>query len=73
MALHQLHLSLGYTELPEGMRLLASKTGYTEMAGRCLLLAVRTSDGSDCIAVISGAASHDSLYQEMLTLLAELK
>ncbi|MBR6323099.1 MAG: D-alanyl-D-alanine carboxypeptidase, partial [Lachnospiraceae bacterium] len=60
---------LGYTEVPETVTVLAAKTGYTVSAGRCLLMAVRGADGDVYIVVIANAASHDILYQEMVTLL----
>ncbi len=65
-------ISLGYTELPEGLTLLAAKTGYTVSAGRCLVIAVRGPDKSDYIAVIAKAESHDALYAQTVTLLSEI-
>ncbi len=64
-------ICLGYTALPEGVSLTAAKTGYTVSAGRCLVIAVRSADGSDCIGVIAGAASHDALYEQIVKLLAQ--
>ena len=65
-------ISLGYTELPEGVTLLAAKTGYTVSAGRCLVIAVKGPDKSDYIAVVAKAESHDALYAQVVTLLSEI-
>ena len=65
-------ISLGYTELPKGLTLLAAKTGYTVSAGRCLVIAVHAQDGSDYIAVIAKAESHDALYEQTVKLLSEI-
>ncbi len=63
-------ISLGYTALPEGVTLLAAKTGYTVSAGRCLVLAVSGPDKNLYIAVIANAASHDALYEQTVDLLS---
>ena len=57
-----------YTIPPEGVKLLAVKTGYTVSAGRCLIFAGEYAERR-FIAVIGHAASYDLVYEEMNRLL----
>lgn len=45
------------------------KTGYTELAGRCLVSSAINPDGLELVSVILGADSYDTLYQESQKLL----
>ena len=53
-----------YTVLPNGLRLLATKTGYTPSAGRCLIVAAKKNE-EIYIGIITHAASYDLLFEEM--------
>lgn len=45
------------------------KTGYTDLAGRCLVSSATNPDGLELVAVILGAGSYDILYDESQKLL----
>ena len=55
----------GRKRLPEGITILGGKTGFTNAAGRCLVMYVETADGKCYIAEMFGAESIDSLYFAM--------
>ncbi|MCX7773858.1 MAG: D-alanyl-D-alanine carboxypeptidase, partial [Clostridia bacterium] len=45
------------------------KTGYTELAGRCLVSSAINPDGLELVAVVLGADSYDTLFKESQKLL----
>ncbi|MBQ8632826.1 MAG: D-alanyl-D-alanine carboxypeptidase [Lachnospiraceae bacterium] len=59
----------GKKNLPEGIVLCGGKTGYTDLAGNCLVLYVKNSDNKMYIAEIFGAKGKDNLYAAMNRLL----
>ena len=59
----------GKKAIPEGITILGGKTGYTDLAGRCLVLYAKTAGGKVYIAEVFGAKSIDTLYQTMSRLL----
>ena len=60
----------GYTVPPEGLHIVAAKTGYTAQAGRCLVLMVLDDEGKRYFAEICRAPSYEALYQQMNQLLS---
>ena len=54
---------------PEGITLLGGKTGFTSLAGNCLVLYVENEEGERYIAEIFGAQGKDNLYIAMNRLL----
>lgn len=66
-----LFISQTYTA-PEGITILAGKTGTTNEAGSCLIIETRDSQDQDYIAVICGAGSRSALYMKMQTLLGQI-
>ncbi len=62
----------GDAELPEGLKLVAGKTGTTMAAGNCLVLATADADGKEIISIVMKADSKDSLYRSMNRLLQKV-
>ena len=56
--------------LPNGIRILASKTGTTSEAGSCLALVVQSQSGGTYMAILMGAWNTEDLYTEMISLLS---
>ena len=56
--------------LPNGIRILASKTGTTSEAGSCLALVVQNQNGGTYMAILMGAWNTEDLYTEMISLLS---
>ena len=59
----------GEYQLPSGMSYQGGKTGHTNAAGYCLVMAETAEDGKDYISVIFKSGSYDKLYTGMNTLL----
>lgn len=59
----------GIKKLPEGITLLGGKTGYTDLAGYCLVLYVKNEKDKIYIAELFGAQVKDNLYAAMNRLL----
>lgn len=57
--------------LPDGITIMAGKTGTTDAAGNCLALAVQNQYGIPYIAVIMNAPNKQILYADMDTLLTQ--
>lgn len=55
--------------LPDGITIMAGKTGTTDAAGNCLALAVQNKYGIPYIAIIMNAPNKQILYADMDTLL----
>ncbi len=66
------HYLTGEAALPEGVYILAGKTGTTEQAGNCLALAVQNKKGVLFIAEILNASTKDELYADMTALLSHI-
>ncbi|MBR2189391.1 MAG: D-alanyl-D-alanine carboxypeptidase [Eubacterium sp.] len=61
----------GEHDLPEGVTIMAGKTGTTDEAGSCLALAVQNQYGVPYIAVVMNAPNKQVLYADMDTLLTQ--
>lgn len=66
-----LFISQVYTT-PEGVSIVAGKTGTTNEAGYCLIVEASDSQNHDYIAVICGGSTRDALYVQMQELLGEI-
>ena len=62
----------GDRQAPSGVTVIGGKTGTTTAAGHCLILLARDVNGSPYIAVILRDIDNDSLYTDMIGLLAEI-
>ena len=60
----------GYTVPPEGLNIVAAKTGYTTKAGRCLVLSLTDDAGNRYDAVLCNAETYDLCYSEMNAMLS---
>ena len=60
----------GYTVPPDGLHIVAAKTGYTAQAGRCLVLTVINDEGDRYYAIVCHSDTYDRLYAEMNALLS---
>ncbi len=60
-------------QAPENITVIGGKTGTTTAAGSCLILLSRDTSGNPYISVILQATERGLLYQEMTTLLSEIK
>lgn len=61
----------GEHPLPDGVTIMAGKTGTTASAGSCLALAVQNRYGIPYIAIVMNAANKTVLYQDMDALLIQ--
>ncbi len=61
----------GEHTLPEGITIMAGKTGTTDEAGSCLALAVQNRYGIPYISIVLNAYNKPTLYADMDTLLAK--
>ncbi len=52
----------GDFELPDGVSILAGKTGHTNAAGFCLVLAETSDDGKELLSVVFGADTYEAVY-----------
>ncbi|MCM1494221.1 MAG: serine hydrolase [Bacteroides sp.] len=57
---------------PEGITVIAGKTGTTNEAGSCLILEARDSQNQDYIVLVCGASSRTALYANMQELLRRI-
>ena len=60
---------LGIYEVPEGVTIIAGKTGNTYAAGPCLIQCVRNKDNEEFIIAIFGAKDNKDLYTQMTYLM----
>lgn len=64
---------LGRRETPDGLTVFSSKTGTTQAAGSCLIMATREEDGGDeFISVILKSPDRNSLYDNMTKLISKI-
>ena len=61
---------LGDRNAPEGVSVIGGKTGTTAAAGSCLILLSNSSGGHTYVSVILNSKDHDTLYNDMTTLLS---
>ena len=59
----------GDKEVPEGYVIIGGKTGTTEAAGKCLIVLFEDNAGNRYIGCILRSEDHDTLYQDMDTLI----
>ncbi len=58
----------GTAAVPEDVQVIGGKTGYTSLAGTCLVLLTNDTEGNPYISVILGAIAPEVLYEEMTPL-----
>ena len=61
---------LGTAKAPEGVTVLAGKTGTTNKAGSCLILVSKDAEGKEYISVVLNSPSSNQLYTDMTNLLS---
>lgn len=66
-----LFISQNYST-PEGITVLAGKTGTTNEAGSCLIIEAKDSQEQDYIVLVCGAGSRSALYVKMQELLGQI-
>lgn len=64
---------LGQAKAPNGVKVVAGKTGTTNKAGSCLILLSTNSKNEEFISVILNARTSSQLYSEMTRLLSYIK
>ncbi|MBE5935948.1 MAG: D-alanyl-D-alanine carboxypeptidase [Lachnospiraceae bacterium] len=64
---------IGSVKAPDGVTVLAGKTGTTNKAGNCLILVSKGPDDKEYISVVLNAPSSTQLYQDMTNLLSYIK
>ena len=62
----------GERETPEGLRVLGGKTGTTNAAGYCLILACEDEKGQDYVSVVLKAGSRSDLYDNMTNIIRKI-
>ncbi len=62
----------GSVETPDGLTVLGGKTGTTNAAKYCLIMAVRDDAGKEYAAVVMKADTRADLYDDMSAILAEI-
>ncbi|MBO7375321.1 MAG: D-alanyl-D-alanine carboxypeptidase [Lachnospiraceae bacterium] len=63
----------GKASVPEGYTILGGKTGTTSAAGKCLIVYFQDSAGNPYISCILRSDDHDTLYEDMNTLITNAK
>lgn len=63
----------GMAEVPSGVTIVGGKTGTTDAAGDCLMLYCKDKDQVPYLAIIMGAESRTSLYDNMSSLISTLQ
>ncbi len=61
----------GNFSLPAGVSMIAGKTGHTNAAGFCLVLAETAPDGGEMISVVFNAPTYEDLYNGMSGLISK--
>jgi len=56
---------------PEGVTVIGGKTGYEELAGRCLVIYSKNSENNEFISVVLYSESSETLYKDMNILLGK--
>lgn len=62
----------GERETPEGLQVLGGKTGTTNAAGYCLILACEDEKGQDYVSVVLKAGSRSDLYDNMTNIIRKI-
>ena len=63
---------LGKRDTPGGLTVFSSKTGTTQAAGSCLIMATRDTDGGEYISVVLKSEDRSSLYDNMTKLISKI-
>lgn len=64
---------LGKRDTPDGLTVFSSKTGTTQAAGSCLIMATRDDDsGDEYISIILKSENRNSLYDNMTKLISKI-
>lgn len=64
------YYSAGLVDMPEGVTVIGGKTGTEDLAGSCVILYSKNTDGSPYISIIMGADDKTILYDDMTALLS---
>lgn len=64
---------LGTAKAPDGVTVLAGKTGTTNKAGSCLILVSKDTQNKEYISVVLNSPSSSQLYTDMTNLLSYIK
>lgn len=62
----------GETGTPAGLTVLGGKTGTTQAAGYCLIMASENQEGGDYISVVMKADSRPNLYENMTNIIQKI-
>lgn len=63
----------GKRQAPEGVTVFAGKTGTTQAAGCCLVMASRKEDGEDeYVSIVLKAKTRDNLYENMTNIISKI-
>ncbi len=63
---------LGKREAPDGITVFSSKTGTTQAAGNCLIMACRDTQNREYVSVVLKANGRDKLYDNMTKLISKI-
>ncbi len=63
---------IGQQPMPSGLFPLGGKTGTTQAAGSCLIMASRDKEGREYISVVMKAENRQSLYQDMTNIIQNI-
>ncbi|MEE1498219.1 MAG: serine hydrolase, partial [Clostridium sp.] len=62
----------GETETPEGLTVLGGKTGTTQAAGYCLIMAEQDEAGKEYISIVLKAENRQGLYKNMTNIITKI-
>ena len=62
----------GEEETPAGLKVLGGKTGTTQAAGNCLVMASTAENGDEYISVVMKAGSRPALYENMTNIIRKI-
>ena len=62
----------GEEETPAGLTVLGGKTGTTQAAGNCLVMASTAENGDEYISVVMKAGSRPALYENMTNIIRKI-
>lgn len=62
----------GEQQAPEGLTVLGGKTGTTQAAGYCLVMAIRDTDNQEYISIVLKARNRQGLYDNMSKLIGKI-
>ena len=62
----------GEEKAPQGVTVLGGKTGTTQAAGYCLIMAERDESGREYISVVLKAENRQGLYDNMTNIITKI-